>query len=94
MVRPRKHTDAAILAVARAVFIEHGPAVAMSVIAERIGITQPALSRRFGSKEALMVRALVPEPIDAWVAALDAGPDARPLPDQLRALSLLSLIHI
>ena len=76
MARPRKHTDEELLAVARAVFIAHGPAVSMSVIAEQVGLSQPALSKRFGSKETLMVRALLPEPIDAWADMLDAGPDA------------------
>lgn len=86
MARPRKRDDDEILAVAREVFLEHGPASSLASIAERLGMSQPALSKRFGSKEALMLQALGPPDDLPWMASLLAGPDARPLPEQLEAL--------
>ncbi len=83
MVRPRKHTDEEILEVARAVFLEHGPGASLQTVAALVGLSQPALSNRFGSKEALLLRALAPDERLPWVERLFAGPDARPIPEQL-----------
>jgi AcrR family transcriptional regulator len=86
MARPQKVSDEQILDAARACFLEHGASVSTSVIAQRLGISQPALFKRFGTKERLMIAALKPTP-DAVLALLDAGPDDRPMRVQLRAIA-------
>lgn len=65
-------------------FVEMGPAAPMSAIAKRLGVSQPALSQRFGSKRQLLLRAFVPRNLPAWLARLEAGPDDRPIEAQLR----------
>lgn len=87
MPRPRKHSDAEIFAVARAVFLEHGPGASLSLVAERLDISQPALFRRFGTKERLLLLSLAPSPELPWVEQLLAGPDGRPLPTQLAEIA-------
>jgi AcrR family transcriptional regulator len=52
----------------------------MTAVAEAAGISQPALSQRFGSRQQLMLRALVPVGVPDWVAAIRRAPvegDAR-----------------
>ena len=62
MSRPRQVSDEDILSAARKCFLEHGGSVSTSVIAKSLGISQPALFRRFGTKEKLMIEALLPKP--------------------------------
>ncbi|MCK6507116.1 TetR/AcrR family transcriptional regulator [Myxococcota bacterium] len=83
MARPRKHTDQELLDAAREVFLAHGPAASTTLVADAVGLSQAALFKRFGTKEQLMVRALMPPPRIGWVEALEAGPGPGPLPDQL-----------
>jgi AcrR family transcriptional regulator len=52
-------------------------------IARELGVSHTTIFNRFGSKEGLMLAALGPPTKVPWVAALDAGPDDRPLPEQL-----------
>jgi AcrR family transcriptional regulator len=86
MSRPRRITDDQILATMRASVLEHGPAVSLDVVAAELGVTGPALLHRFGSRQALLLKALLP-PVDApWVLDLESGPDDRPFVDQLEAL--------
>lgn len=86
MTRPRTVTDQAILDAARHCAMERGPAVSLDVIAERVGVTSPALLKRFGSRQDLMIAALRPSDPPAWVRDLEAGPDTRPLGEQLEGL--------
>jgi len=86
MTRPRQVTSEAILEAARACAVERGPNVSLEVIAERLGVTPPALLKRFGSREAMMIAALRTAEEPAWVKGLAAGPDDRPLEQQLEAL--------
>lgn len=53
------------------------------LVADALGLSPPALLKRFGTKEALMVRALAPPADLPWVERLFRGPDDRPLPEQL-----------
>lgn len=46
-------------------------------------MTHTTIFNRFGSKEALMIAALAPPEEVPWVAALEAGPDDRPIREQL-----------
>lgn len=83
-MRPRQFTDDELLQTARRCFIEHGPAVSTSVIAGELGVSPAALFRRCKTKQALMLQALAPPCRPAWIARVEAGPDRRPVPEQLR----------
>lgn len=86
MSRPRTVTNEAILATARECALERGANVALDVIAERLGVTAPALLRRFGSREAIMIAALRQGEEPPWLRELEAGPDDRPLLEQLTGI--------
>jgi AcrR family transcriptional regulator len=88
MARPRQVSDAQILEAARAVFLEQGPGVSTTVIAERLGVSQAALFKRFGTKDELMIAALRPGPeeLDALLAWTETGPGPGPIRPQLREL--------
>ncbi|MEM6925752.1 MAG: helix-turn-helix domain-containing protein [Myxococcota bacterium] len=87
MPRPRLVSDGEILAAARACFVEQGPHVSTSVIAEHVGLSQAALFKRFGTKQQLMLAALAPPEVPAWIAAVEQGPDERPIVDQLHEIA-------
>lgn len=84
MARPRLISDEQILAATRDCVFEHGPHVALDVIAEKLGVTGPALLRRFRNREELFIRALTPDRNPQWMEAFEQGPDERPLEVQLR----------
>jgi len=86
MARPRQVSDEQILEAARACFLEQGASVSTGVIAGRLGISQPALFKRFGTKERLLIAALKPSP-ERVLALLEAGPDDRPMRAQLREVA-------
>jgi len=83
MPRPRETSDEALLEAARACFLEHGPGVAMTVVARRAGVSSATLFQRFETKEALLVAALGPPAHVEWIERVESGPDDRPLRDQL-----------
>lgn len=85
MARPREVSDEQILVAARRCFIERGAAVSAADIARELGVSHTTLFNRFGSKEGLMIAALGPPTEIGWVAALEAGPDERPIREQLVA---------
>lgn len=85
--RPRTFTDDELLDTARRCFLEHGPAVSTSTIAEDLGVSQAALFKRFPTKQELMVRALTPRKMPTWVETAMAGPDDRPVRAQLLELA-------
>lgn len=88
MARPRTVSDDAILAAARSVFLEQGPSASTSVIAERVGLSQAGLFKRFSTKADLMVAALAPPPIPPFTRAVEEGPDpVRPIQPQLREIA-------
>jgi len=86
MARPRQISDEQILGTMRACVMEHGPQVSLDVVADQLGVTSPALLKRFGNRQELLIRALVPSTEPKWVRDAEQGPDARPLPVQLEAL--------
>jgi AcrR family transcriptional regulator len=73
MSRPPRVQDLEIDEAARAVFLAQGPSAPLQDIAKRLGISQPALLHRVGTKEALLRRALRPMPPSA-LALLAPGP--------------------
>jgi AcrR family transcriptional regulator len=83
MGRPREVTDEQIVIAARRCFFEHGAAVSAVDIGRELGVSHTTLFNRFGSKEALLIAALGPRAQVPWVAALESGPDARPMREQL-----------
>jgi AcrR family transcriptional regulator len=83
MGRPKEVTDEQIVVAARRCFLERGAGVSAGEIARELGVSHTTLFNRFGSKDALMVAALGPSDNVPWIAALEAGPDDRPIRDQL-----------
>lgn len=84
MARPRLISDEQILSATRSCVFEHGPHVSLDVIAEQLGVTGPALLRRFRNRQELFIQALTPDRNPEWMLAFDKGPDDRPLEVQLR----------
>ncbi len=83
MGRPKEVTDEQIVVAARRCFLKRGAGVPAADIARELGVSHTTLFNRFGSKEALMIAALGPPKEVPWVAALEAGPDERPIREQL-----------
>ncbi|MDY7229595.1 TetR/AcrR family transcriptional regulator [Hyalangium rubrum] len=83
MGRPKEVTDEQIVVAARRCFLKRGAGVSAADIARELGVSHTTLFNRFGSKEGLMIAALGPPAEVPWVAALDAGPDERPIREQL-----------
>jgi len=90
MARPRQVSDAQILEAARECFIEQGASVSTTVIAKRLGVSQAALFKRFGTKEDLLLAALRPGPemVKELLDWLADDPDERPIPVQLLDLGV------
>jgi len=83
MARPKQMTDEELLKIALECFLKHGANVSAQIIADRVGLSQPALFKRFGTKEELFLRAVAPPehlPVIEW---LDASPSPGPLRPQL-----------
>ena len=80
MARPPKINDEELLEIALECFLEHGANVSAQVIADRVGLSQPALFKRFGTKKELFLRAVLPPehlPILDWLSE-------RPVPGPFR----------
>ncbi len=82
MARPRLISDEEILGQVRRSVLELGSRVSLDVVAEQLGVTAPALFKRFGSRNALLLAALRPTR-PAFLDVLEPGPDGRPLAEQL-----------
>ncbi len=82
MPRPRQRSDDEILEVARHALVED-PQASTVLIAERCGLSQAALFKRFGSKSALAIRALAPCGPPAWTQFVLEGPTSAPVDAQL-----------
>ena len=86
MVRPRQISTKKILEVACQCFLEHGVGVSTQVIADRLGVSQPALFKRFGTKKELILAALAPPAQLSVTKWIDAGPREGELEPQLEEL--------
>jgi AcrR family transcriptional regulator len=82
-MRPKTVSDADVLTAARETFLEHGPAVSTTVIAQRVGLSQASLFKRFGTKNRLMLLAMTQQLNVTWMDILEEGPDERPIDEQL-----------
>jgi AcrR family transcriptional regulator len=60
MGRPRKKSDAELLAAAREVFLKHGVFGSTKEIARRAGVSEAALFKRFSTKAQLFMSAMAP----------------------------------
>jgi AcrR family transcriptional regulator len=81
MPRPKQISDEEILEVARECFLKSGVSVSAQVIADRVGLSQPALFKRFGTKDELVLRALAPPerlPVLDWIEAVPVSGPFRP----------------
>ncbi|OJT25724.1 hypothetical protein BO221_07655 [Archangium sp. Cb G35] len=87
MGRPRQVLDEEILEAARACFIEHGASVSTETIAARLGVSGPALLKRFGSKRELLKAAFSIGHAPPWLPLVEEGPDKRELTVQLREIA-------
>jgi AcrR family transcriptional regulator len=83
MVRPRQVSDEEILTAAREAIFEAGTSVSTTVIADRVGLSQAALFKRFGTKASIVKRALGVPDRPPWCVLLEGGPDGRALDAQL-----------
>jgi AcrR family transcriptional regulator len=83
MVRPKTVEDDEILEVARNAFFAHGPNVSLAAIAEPLGISGPALLKRFGTKRDLMLQSVLAFIKPEWISQLELLPDERPVRDQI-----------
>ncbi len=66
MARPQSVTDDEVLAAARAVFLEKGVTATVDEVAERCGVGEATVFRRFPTKQALFVAAMDAESEPAW----------------------------
>jgi AcrR family transcriptional regulator len=73
MARPPKITTEEIIAAARQVFLEQGAGASTLVIAERAGISEAAIFKRFGTKQALFLASMGISDNHAWVTVLSNG---------------------
>ncbi len=76
MPRPRLVSDDEIRTAVRKGVLEIGPQVSLDLIAERLGVTTPALFKRFGSRNALLLESLKFPEHPEFIALLEKGPDA------------------
>jgi AcrR family transcriptional regulator len=87
MPRPRQVTDEQILEMTRRCVLELGPHVPLDTVAVRLGVTAPALLKRFKSRQALILESLRPPADLPFPKEFFRGPDPRvPLAPQLEAL--------
>lgn len=87
MPRPRQVTDEQILSITRQCVLELGPQVSLDTVAERLGVTSPALLKRFKSRQKLMLQSLRPPAEMPFEKELEKGPDPQaPFEPQLEAL--------
>jgi AcrR family transcriptional regulator len=73
MARPPKITTEEIITVARQVFLEQGAGASTLLIAERAGISEAAIFKRFGTKQALFMASMGISDNHPWVSVLSKG---------------------
>lgn len=83
MARPRSVSDDQILQTVRACALEKGASFSLEDVSSRLGVSTPALLKRFGTREELVFAALKP-PNPEFLKALEQGPTRAPLRGQLR----------
>jgi len=56
MARPRLITDEQILTTMRSCVLELGSHVSLDLVADKLGVTAPALLKRFGNRQELLLQ--------------------------------------
>jgi len=87
MPRAARLDQETVLSAARRVFRAKGCHATVDEIASEVGMSGPALFKRFGTKQALMFEALRPAVSTDWLATVRAGPDGRPVDEQVLEIS-------
>lgn len=82
MARPRLVSDEQILDATRAAVLDKGAQVSLDAVAQQLGISSPALIKRFGTRQNLLFAALSPN-LDALDALFETPVDDSPLEEQL-----------
>jgi AcrR family transcriptional regulator len=72
MGRRKTISDAALLEIARAVFVRDGASGSTAEIAARAGVAEATLFKRFSTKAALFVAAMAPPAVDAAAIVAEA----------------------
>ena len=70
MARPQRITDEQIIAAARAVFLESGVQATTAMVAERAGVSEATLFKRYENKEQLFLASMSQVEAPAWVASV------------------------
>lgn len=86
MARARTITDEQILDAALAVFMEDGAAATTATIAERAGISEASIFKRFGTKQALFCAALRPKGPPEWLQTMHSLAGRGTVAENLRDL--------
>lgn len=84
MPRPQLRSDQAIIEATRAILLERGPAAPVSAIAQRAGLSAPAILGRYGSRGALVRAALASPSLAPVLAAFQSEPSIHDFPAQLQ----------
>ncbi len=87
MARPPSITDEEILASARAVFLDKGITATVEDVAERCGVGEATVFRRFPTKEALFLAAMDTSEEPSWVRTLADKKDAEDVREALLELA-------
>lgn len=94
MGRPRLIEPAALLAVAREVFLERGLQATTAEVAERAGLSEAAVFKRFGSKVTLfhaVLESMFDEP--RWLSGAEDPPGKGPVEERLIPLAERGLAY-
>ena len=83
-MRPKTISDEDILRIAMECVLEKGPSVSTTIIAERIGVSQATLFKRFGSKVELLRRALFMPLKVRKIFSILREPEGKKSSDQMR----------
>jgi AcrR family transcriptional regulator len=76
MPRPLKITNEAILVAARQVFLEQGMGASTLAIAQKAGISEAAIFKRFATKQALFLAAMGIDEQPKWLKLVQQPPSA------------------
>lgn len=94
LARPRTISDEAITQATREALRECGAGVTTAEIARRLGVSQPALFKRMGTREGLLVAALCPGPPVELERFLRTPPDPERDFAEAMAELLIQLHHV
>jgi len=86
MARPRKITAEQILEAAQAIFLEKGFGASTVDIANKAGISEGSIFKRFPTKEDLFVAAMGMSQISSWISFLESSVGEGDLKENLKNL--------